>query len=179
MPIPLIGAISLNDSNQQRRRIGLNTLIKITNKTAIYGQYLFSQNGIQAGIKAYDFIFKGIGVRAEYNKSDKPEISDSLIDFTHFNEFLGHPSGSENFEEFLGVVNFQCKRFIADVTISAIFPAKLKRRTVNANLGYIINPSANTQLTFGYLNRARNDGYSSGLVSIGIKSNVFDAFYNY
>lgn len=178
LPIPLAGAVSYSDSTQQLRRIGLNGQVKLTNSAALYGQYVFGENAIQAGLQVNDLVLDGLRVRMEYNQSDFSEISNNLIDFSHFNESLGHPLAGESFEEVVGVFHFQKYRLVADVTTSLIISSN-KRSTLNTTLGYIINPKTNTQFIVGYLYRNHADGYTSGFLNVGLKSNVFDAFYNY
>ncbi len=178
LPVPLFGAATLNDQSEQSRRIGLNAQVKLTNKTSIYGQYLFSQNGIQAGIKSNDLITNGLRVRIEYNASASSEIEDGLIDFKHFNEFLGHPASSERFQELVGIINFQKQRFVSNVTLSTITSSK-NRRTINMSIGYIINPKTNTQLQVGYLHREQFETVQSGVISLGLTSYIIDSFFNY
>jgi len=178
VPVPLFGVLAFNNQDQQTRRIGLNTQVKISNKSSVYGQYVFAENGIQAGFKTYDFLLKGFRIRVEYNTLENQNTSENLIDFTNFNESLNHPASSEIFKELVTILHFQKHRFVSNVTLSNIYSSN-DRSTVNTSLGYIINPRTNTQLNIGFLFRKQQGVYESGFLHFGIKSNVFDSFYNY
>ena len=177
IPVPLFSAATLKDSTQQSRRVGFNAQFKVTNKASVYGQYVAGLNGIQGGLVIRDLGIKGLYTRIEYNKSDAQISNDDLVNFIHFNEPLGHPASVDEFEEFIGIVHFQKNRLVANVTSSFIYSSN-NRFTMNSSLGYILNPSTNTQILLSYLFR-NQEGLDSGFLNIGLKSNVFDAFFNF
>ena len=105
--------------------VGFDFKANIAHKVQLYGQFLLDEFilselknnptswvnkwGIQAGLKYIDaFGVRNLDVQVETNRV-RPftySHSDTIANYTHYNQPLAHPLGA-NFQEVLGIINFQ------------------------------------------------------------------------
>ncbi len=93
-----------------------------------------NKNGLQAGVKTYDFMgYKNLFLQLEYNQvrpytfSHKKEIQN----YGHFNQPIGHPQGA-NFRELLFRTSYRYQRLLVDLKlVTVVYGAD----TANLNFG--------------------------------------------
>ncbi|MFK7757820.1 MAG: hypothetical protein AB8B53_12895 [Flavobacteriales bacterium] len=178
LPVPFLGAV-IKDSPGHQSRIAANLLIKASPKLQLYAQSLIGAQSFQAGVRVNNLLLNGLRVNLEYNQSRNVQEANSLVDFTHFNENLGHPL-SANFEEFISRIMYRNNRWNGSVTYTLI-DADSKRNTLNFVAGYLMNPKTNFNITLGYLNRTQNveNEYTSGVIQIGMSTSVVDTLFDF
>ena len=178
-PVPLMGYLTQKVDSIQSARLGFNALLKISNRIQLYSQYQLETEGLQLGFRLNELGSKGLRVQAEYNQAKKRVVIDPLVSFTHLNEGLGHPVQNA-FEEIFVSVNYMKNRWASSISYSEIRSSS-DRRTIDVNATYLVNPKTNFKVALGYLYRDQDQEfhYQSGLVYFGIKTSVFDSFYNF
>ncbi len=178
VPIPFFGAI-LKDNSDHQSRLAANVLLKVSSKCQFYGQYLLKESNFQAGLRLNNTMINGLRVNLEYNQSNGLDQPDNLINFTHFNENLGHPLSS-GFDEFISRIMYRNNRWNAVLTYTVI-DADSKRNTLNFVTGYLVNPKTNFNISVGYLNRTQNieTEFTSGVVQVGISTSVVDTLFDF
>ncbi len=179
VPVPMLGYLTQRIDSIQSSRLGFNLLIKMNNKIQVYGQYQVERKGVQIGARINDVALKGLRILAEYNRSEKDDVVDPLVGFTHFNEGIGHPLLS-SFEEWIGVLNYRKNRWSGSCTYAQVSTIS-KRLTLDLRLSYLVNPRSNFNISTGYLHRENNEliNQKSGVVYLGLSTSVFDSFYNF
>lgn len=119
--------------NQNNILWGFTYKLKVTNSISFFGQYMLddiysktnggdvrSKNGYQLGFKYFDlFTIKNLNLQFEYNtvrpyaySAEDPEQS-----YTHYNQALAHPLGS-NFKEAIGFINYRLKDFFIEIKMN-------------------------------------------------------------
>ncbi len=102
--------------------LGLNAKYNLCKRTTFYGQLLIDQtsqvsfgkrNAIQFGVRGSDlFTLKRLNYLLEFNTA-KPYTyanENSIVNYTHFSEPLGHAFGA-NFKEYVVLLNYSIGRF--------------------------------------------------------------------
>ncbi len=132
-PIIFLRPVEFNNGSSDNALLGATGKIKITNKWHLYGQLLVDEFnfqkvkqasgwwgnkwGIQAGTKCYDlFKIKNLSTQLEFN-AVRPYTyshSDSLSNYSHFNQALAHPLGA-NFMEGVGFIRYNHKRIFLEI----------------------------------------------------------------
>ena len=178
-PVPLLGYLTQKVDSIQSARLGFNALLKISNRIQLYSQYQLETEGLQLGFRLNELGSKGLRVQAEYNQAKKRVVIDPLVSFTHLNEGLGHPVQNA-FEEIFVSINYMKNRWTSSISYSEIRSFS-DRRTIDVNATYLVNPKTNFKVALGYLYRDQDQefNYQSRLVYFGIKTSVFDSFYNF
>lgn len=158
-PVIFLRPVEYNNGSADNAIIGLSSKIKITDKWHLYGQVIvdeFNLNkvkeapgwwankwGIQAGTKFYDILkIKNLSAQLELNvvRPYTYTHSDSLSNYSNFNQALAHPLGA-NFAEGIGFVRYNYKRLFFEVRASY---AEVGKDTSNVNFGQNIFLSYNT-----------------------------------
>jgi len=176
---PIIGLNTLttgfNENNHSL--IGSNVKIKLPFKTTLYNQFIYdgdSKYGYQVGIKYFGV--KHLMLQVEYNSVEPYTYSSNttLQNYSHFNEALAHPLGT-NFSELIGIINYKYKRIFIQIKVNIantetignnifvsendlvplIESADIQTITIQAHLGYLINPKNNMSIVLGITNRGR------------------------
>ena len=178
-PVPLLGYLTQRVDSLQSARIGFNGLLKISNRIQFYSQYQIETEGLQLGIRINESGIKGLRVQAEYNQANKVAEIDPMVSFSHLNEGLGHPV-QDTFDEVFISVNYIKNRWLGKVSYSQV-NSLADRKTLDVNAAYLVNAKTNLKIALGYLYRDQGQGGSSqsGLFYFGVKTSVFDSFYNF
>ena len=158
-PVIFLRPVEYNNGSADNAIIGATAKVKLTDKWHLYGQLVvdeFNLNkvkeapgwwankwGIQAGTKVYDlFKVKNLSAQLEFN-AVRPYTythSDSLSNYSNFNQALAHPLGA-NFAEGIGFIRYNYKRFFVEARASY---AEYGNDTSNINFGQNIFLSYNT-----------------------------------
>lgn len=167
---PIIGINSLvsgeNDSLIHNTQ-GVNISIRPIKSVMLYGQLIcrefnLKSTATQVGA-AYSGI-KGLLWRLEWNQSENNVVGTlaESASQTHYNQFLAHPYG-QRFSEVLTLANFKVGRFVSELGGSYVvynkdfntFPYLINDEQVigRGEVGYIVNPATNMQVTLGVLER--------------------------
>lgn len=164
--------------------------------------------GYQSGLRAYD-ILPGVDASLEYNTVSRGTFGSStpLQAYTHFNQSLAHPSGT-HFQEIWSEIRWQYRRFFLqlrynyierqigynsnvlttlfnDDDLTNIDPAPDSQAYTNmldARLIYLLNPKTNLRLEFGLierLDRAENFRLENRIISFGLKTSIFNEYYDF
>ena len=151
----------------------------------LYGQFVTDgpadgRYGYQVGAKFFDVLVQRLHLQAEYNFASEGLYTHPAWhqEYSHFNQPLAHPSGT-HFDEFILGLYYQYKRWFLDVrqhyldrdlTASGnIFPGASdqgfttspfisRSTTTSVQLGVMLNPVTNMQLTLGYQYRDQTIG---------------------
>ncbi len=118
-----------NRLSPDKMRLGMNVKYEVTNKAAVYGQFMFDEFvakevfkgtgfwankwAIQMGLRGSDlFKVENLNYLAEFNTARPYTYThfQRLTSYTGMNQPLAHPMGA-NFREFLGIMNYSYKRF--------------------------------------------------------------------
>jgi Capsule assembly protein Wzi len=124
-PLIFYRHIESNNGSKDNAVAGLDFKANIAHRAQFYGQFLLDEFilseiknnptswvnkwGIQAGIKYVDaFGLPNLDVQVETNRVRPFTYShtDTVANYTHYNQPLGHPLGA-NFQEVLAIVNYQ------------------------------------------------------------------------
>jgi hypothetical protein len=190
---PIFGLNTLSSTTDNNNsNLGLNTKIKLPFKLVLYNQVIYntqensSTNGYQVGFKYFGLSY--FTFQAEYNAMNgtSPSFNTNLQNQGHYNEWLAHPFGSD-FQELVGIMNFKYKRFFTQVkvnyaTVKHGLTASSDIKTIQAHLGYLINPKNNLSAVIGVAKRDETIGGNSNLsnyVYFGIRTslrNLYDDF---
>jgi hypothetical protein len=102
-----------------------------------------------------------------------------MVSFSHLNEGLGHPV-QDTFDEVFISVNYIKNRWLGKVSYSQV-NSLADRKTLDVNAAYLVNAKTNLKIALGYLYRDQGQGGSSqsGLFYFGVKTSIFDSFYNF
>lgn len=125
---------------------GATFKLRIVNTLSVYGQYMLddisnansgaagNKSGYQVGIKYFDvFTIKNLHLQFEYNtvRPYSYAAGDAFQSYTHYNQALAHPLGS-NFKEAIGFLNYSIKDFF--IEIKANYAIK-GNDSLNSNFG--------------------------------------------
>ena len=163
-PVPFVNTLTTGFNNLNHSIVGVNTKIKLPFKTVIYNQFVYDGNddgtqiGYQEGIVFYGI--KNLTLQGEFNTvaPSTYEIKDnSYQNYDHYNQPLAHPLGN-NFNEIVGIVNYKYKRLFTQVKINVAdyFTSSSqegKLTTLQAHLGFLINPKNNLSFLVGVNHR--------------------------
>lgn len=164
-PIPFVNTLTTGFGKNNHSVVGINTKIKLPFKTIIYNQLVYNGNsngaqiGYQEGIAFYGI--KNLTLQGEFNTvaPNTYEVKDNNYQgYHHYNQPLAHPLGN-NFNEIIGIVNYKYKRYFTQVKINfadyinASTNEDAKLTTLQAHLGFLINPKNNLSFLIGATNR--------------------------
>lgn len=164
-PVPFVNTLSTGFNNKNHSIVGVNTKIKLPFKTVLYNQFVYDGNvtenqvGIQAGLIFYGI--KNLTLQGEIN-TVSPETytlkENNYQSYTHYNQPLAHPLGN-NFNEMVGIVNYKYKRYFTQVKVNLAEYVNYTNfedatlTTLQAHLGFLINPKNNLSFLIGATNR--------------------------
>jgi hypothetical protein len=180
-PLIFYRHIESNSGSKDNAVAGLDFKANIAHKAQLYGQFLLDEFilsdiknkpqswtnkwGIQAGIKYIDaFGINNLDIQVETNRVRPFTYShtDTVANYTHYNQLLAHPLGA-NFQEFLTIVRYQ--------------PAP--KWYINAKLIYYYKGLDSTGINFGgepfraNSTRIKSDGFKIGS---GNKASCLNSF---
>ena len=197
-PIPFVNTLTTGFNKNDHSIVGLNVKIKLPFKTVLYHQTVYdgkqkdTQVGLQAGLKYYGI--RNLTLQAEYNTvspSTYQVDKNPLQDYTHYNQALAHPFGT-NFNEIIGIANYKYKRFFTQAKvnlgeyITAIPSSSLEYdatlTVLQAHLGYVINPKTNLSFIIGATNRVEKTDISenkTNYIYFSIKTSLRNLYYDF
>lgn len=197
-----LGFYGLNHKNNIV--IGGTANIKISNKISFYGQFMgddFSKTtklgnafGYQLGAKYFDvFGLKNLMLQAEYNdvaegSYNSPLGTYSNQSFSHYSQNLAFTPGYG--KEFVLLANYKFKRAFLDTKLNMQWMSFKNKSFYNTQiakvqLGYIINPSYNFNVSLGcnyrIQNFTENQIYNNetAFFTFGLKTNLFNTYYDF
>jgi hypothetical protein len=197
-PVPFVNTLTTGFNKDDHSIVGLNVKIKLPFKTVLYHQTVYdgkqndTQIGLQAGVKYYGI--RNLTLQAEYNTVSPSTYQlnqNALQDYTHYNQALAHPYGT-NFNEIVGIANYKYKRVFTQAKInlgeytttvpssSSEYDATLT--VLQAHLGYIINPKTNLSLSVGGTNRVEKTDFSenkTNYIYFSIKTSLRNLYYDF
>jgi len=179
LPVPVLNYALQNDSSSQNSRLGFNLKVKISNKLRFYSQYQLETEGVQLGIATNNIFLKGLNGFVEFNRASGIPNSGNLLDFTHFNENLGHPLNTR-FDEYIISLSFRKNRWHATNTLVYI-QSESDRITNKLTANYLVNPKSNFNLQLGVVYREENriEKYRSCTVFLGLRTALFDTLFDF
>lgn len=164
-PVLFVNTLSTGFNTNNHSIFGTNTKIKLPFKTVIYNQFVYdgnvddSQIGFQAGLTFY--AIKNLTLQGEINTvapSTYTSTDNNYQGYNHYNQPLAHPINN-NFNEVIGIINYKYKRYytqikvnIADYIYAPTFE-DATLTTLQAHLGFLINPKNNLSFLIGTTNR--------------------------
>lgn len=177
-PIILFRAIEQAVGSPDNVLIGLNSHLDIRKRVRLYGQLLLDEfvlgkliknegwwankYGIQLGFLYPDFAgIKNLNLQLEYN-SVRPytySYSDSLANYSHYNQSLAHPLGS-NFHEGISRISYQLNAKLNLSVDLLIYEKGLDNDTSNWGAN-ILKPNSTREKDF---NNVVGQGISSNLI---------------
>ncbi len=191
-------------SNKQTICAGLETKIKFTNSINFYAQGFIQDvknnlNGFQAGLNVYDlFKVKNLSFTAEFNSVARYSYlnyPDSIANgapyrkvfggdaYTHYNQNIAFTPGSGN--ELLFLLDFRKFRFFGNVKYSYQIRITDNVQFTALNVGYVINPSYNFNVSLGL--NYRDQRFKSSLIKdsftnyfyISVKTNLYNTYFDF
>jgi hypothetical protein len=199
---PIIGfnTATTGFDNINHTLVGTNIKIKLPFKAILYNQFVYdggSKFGYQIGAKYFGI--NNLTVQAEYNSVAAYTYSSDvrLQSYSNYNESLAHPLGA-GFNEIVGIINYKFKRVFVQLKGSqanykfygnSIFASEnilssnpsintssntnLSLLTIQAHIGFLINPKNNMSIIIGINKRSKDFGnlYSSGISFTGSPQN--------
>jgi hypothetical protein len=183
---PIIGINYLTKNSIHKSTIGTNLKLSPTKHLSIYNQLSFAQGkhlAYQTGVKTFDLfgIVPNLFIQGEYNQRGV----DGNIEYTQYGQSIEHHA-IENYSEFIGILNYQYKRIF--IHVKAIHLNKKQEYNVsnlNAELGYLINPTYNLNLYLGINNRSykpQNEIASSeksNYIYFGLRTSLRNLYYDF
>jgi len=191
-------------NNKNNILIGSDLKIKFTNKLNIYAQIMIddltnsntlgNRWGYQFGINYFDvFGIKNLFFQAESNFVTEASYSNSSgassnQSYSHYNQNLAF---TPNYgQELVFITDYKLKRFFANVKYNyQAVPLNndyyYTTSILNAKIGYLINPSYNLNVMCGLNYRVQNFNNFNNLnnqtsyVFIGLKTNLYNAYYDF
>ncbi len=184
---------------------GIDVLCKINKSIQFYGQLALdnptnnssssaTSYGYQAGAKYFDaFGIKNLFLQLEYNKAEfylygnPPRVSGNQM-YYHYNQRIANMPVTN---EWLVIADYKYKRFLANVRWHEqqfnVFNTQLyyKNSFVNANIGYLINPSYNLHINLGYIYRYQNfntfngTSFSTNYLYVGFRTNLYNTYFDF
>jgi len=164
-----------------------------------------SRTSMQFGAKYFD-VLPGLDLGAEFNQVSSETYGSQypLQGYTHFNQSLAHPSGS-GFTESVAELRYQHKRWITTIRYNYI----TRENEFNSNIlvpiestealdiapgrdsytsmfdvrvAWYMNPKTNLRIELGYTDRFDNNEFlnrNSRILSIGLKTSIFNEYYDF
>jgi hypothetical protein len=207
---PIIGintaTTGFNDLNHTV--VGTNLKIKLPFKAILYNQFVYdggSKYGYQFGMRYFGI--NNLSIQAEYNSVAAYTYSSDirLQSYSNYNEPLAHPLGA-GFNEIVGIINYKFKRvfvqlkgtqanykfygnsiFISKNTLPPSivniphFNSNISVLSIQAHLGFLINPKNNMSLIVGINKRTEKNGTlnETNYIFFGFRTslrNLYDDF---
>jgi hypothetical protein len=200
---PIIGNSLLKGGGTPGRYnsiFGINLTYSLKS-SILYSQLLFDNariDGIQVGLSSFDVVIPELNVQLEYNMVGKNAYLaiNKRANYSHSNLPLAHPLGN-NFQEILGIVNYQRQRVFANFTTiyslrnpsdfhgehaTLLYPTGevLPYDAVNVwnntlEIGYRFNQKYNLEAYLGFINRIStqtNTANKTNFAYFGIRTNL-------
>lgn len=194
------GYYGLNDSNNVI--LGADLKIKITKGINMYGQLMAdnlsdttgigSSYGYQLGLNYFNALgLKNLFLQAEYNFVNQNSYSDpygvSDQSYSHYGQNLAFTPAWGS--EVVLIADHKYQRFAANfryhLQSKPINKANFTQiNIVNTNISYLINPAYNLNVYIGYNYRFQkfynfNPSLTSSFIYLGLKTSLFNAYYDF
>ncbi len=184
--VPVIGAAALQESNSRRLNsfFGGNFRVSFTQGMSLYSQVMVddlqtSSIAYQAGIKLFDFLIEGLYLQGEYNRVDLKEKADTRYqDFSHFNQYLGHPGGRD-LSEWVLIAEYRYGKFLSRAKVNWIESDSevydLRQSEVEA--GFQLNLKTNLELVAGVSHRKFDRDYV--WYHLSLRTNLHSRYFDF
>ena len=214
IPVPGVRTYINGFGSEHNAILGLNAKVKVSNFIQLYGQFVVddpSQRKIayQGGLKIFDVLHFSLNnhklfFQAEYNEASPRTYSHQNLKYqtwTHYNQELAHPVGSD-FKEIFIKLNYKVFNFFLDYnfvsitlnnksTFSDIYildedsyimmPVPYTVLHHSITLGYIVNPRTGLQIYAGIDQRSIYWGTKTveNYLMFGIRTNLSNFYYDF
>jgi hypothetical protein len=184
--LPVIGLASGIEEGSKRQNtiVGANLRYSVSKRVSVYSQLMiddfsFISMGYQAGIKCFDFLIKGLYLQAEYNHLELRGTADRAYqDFSHFNQYLGHPGG-RYLEEWVLIAEYRYRKFISRAKTNWIDSetAIYDLRQSEIEVGLQLNLKTNLELVFGASQRKFDRNYQWYYLTL--RTNLHSRYFDF
>lgn len=192
----------LNNTNNVL--VGADIKIKLTKTINAYGQWMADDlsnskslgngSGYQLGFNYFDAMnVKNLFIQAEYNSVSEGSYISPLgpitnQSYSHYNQNLAYTPGTGS--EFLVLGDYKWKRFFGNVRYQNQVIQQNKSNLYNnsivtANIGYLINPAYNLNVSLGYVNRYQKfynfntPNSTTSYLYLSIKTSLYNAYFDF
>jgi len=181
---------------------GADIKIKLTNSLNAYGQFMADDLsnsksigngfGYQFGMNYFNALnIKGLFLQAEYNVVSEGSYMSPLgtttnQSYSHYNQNLAYTLGTGS--ELVVIADYKMKRFFGnfkyhDQMVQQNKTNYANTNLINANIGYLINPAYNLNVSVGYVYRYQKfynfiPSHTTSFLYFGIKTNLYNAYYD-
>lgn len=176
-PIMYVNTLTEKMETDNNALLGLNLKVKTPYKTVLYSQFSYDGNkqtekyGYQFGVK--NFSINNLTLQAEYNYVSPFTYSSSntLQNYSHYNQPLSHPLGA-GFTELVLLTNYKYKRLFTELKFNianyesygtnifapdnflGLNQSKKDVMLTQAHIGYLINPKNGLAIVTGLTQRS-------------------------
>lgn len=197
-----LAAYGLNNKNNIL--IGADVKIKFTDKINMYSQLMADDlsnskslgngYGYQIGLNYFDALkIKNLFFQIEFNSVSEvsylsPLGSETNQSYSHYNQNLAFTPGTGN--EFLFIADHKWKRWFwnfkyQNQLIKTNAKNNYNTNITTANVGYLINPAYNLNISVGYMNRYQKfynfstPNMTTSYLFLSIKTSLYNVFYDF
>ncbi len=183
--------------------VGADIKIKLANNLNAYAQLMADDlsnsislgngYGYQFGLNYFNALnIKNLFLQAEYNNVSQASYISPLSattdqSYSHYNQSLAFTPGTGS--ELVLIADYKKKRFFGNFryqnqTVQQNKMNYYNTNLVNATVGYLINPAYNLNISMGYVYRYQkfynfNPSNTASYLYIGIKTNLYNAYYDF
>lgn len=201
-PVIYTNLLAYGLDNKNNILTGMDLKLKINNTLQVYGQLMLDNVngngwGYQGGITYFNALgLKNLFLQVEYNDVKKesyknPNTGGTEQSYSHYNQNLAYTPGQG--QEFIFISDYKKKRVFANVkynyqsvplnnTANSYYSYV---NTVNAKIGYLINPSYNLNIYLGLLYRTQNfsifslPNNTTNYIYLGFKTSIYNLYYDF
>jgi len=191
-------------NHQNNVLLGADAKIKLTKTLNVYGQYMLDDMsdsksigngyGYQIGLNYFNALsIKNLFFQAEYNNVSEasylsPLGSTTNQSYSHYNQGLAYTPGTGT--ELLLLADYKWKRFFWNMR----YQNQIKKQNqanlyntsiITANVGYLINPAYNLNVSVGYVNRYQKfynfstPNSTTSYLYLSIKTSLYNTYYDF
>jgi len=195
-------AYGLNSKNNVL--LGADMKLKLTNKINLYAQFMADDLssgkslgkawGYQLGANWFNALgIKNLMMQTEFNQLTEssylsPLGTSSNQSYSHYNQHLAFTPGSGR--ETILVADYKKKRVFANLryhyqNVLQNTESFYNTSITNANIGYLINPSYNLNISIGYTYRYqkfynfKTPNITTSFLNLTIKTNLYNTYYDF
>jgi hypothetical protein len=191
-------------NNKNNILIGADIKLKVTNKINLYSQFMADDlsnskslgngYGYQIGLNYFDALkIKNLFFQAEFNSVSEasylsPLGTETNQSYSHYNQNLAYTPGTGS--EFLFILDHKWKRVFwnfkyQNQLIKTNSTNNYNTNIASANIGYLVNPAYNLNISVGYMNRYQkfynfnNPNITTSYLFLSIKTSLYNVFYDF
>jgi hypothetical protein len=203
-PVIYTNAALYGLNNKNNILAGGDVRIKLSNRLNIYSQIMLDDlsnknangNGLgyQAGVNYFNALgVKNLFLQFEYNHVSENSYQNPLgirtnQSYSHYNQNLAFTVNHG--DEYLGIIDYKIKRFFVHAAYHYQAVPKntvllYSNQIVKAQLGFLINPAYNLNISLGYVHRNQNFSKFSSLSNetnyfyLALKTSIYNLYYDF